>query len=273
MLSYLLPIFIGVLIIGYSVGKPYWREYQRNKIKNQPFKQQWRNIIQQRMPYFRKMPTDLQQQLKQHIQVFLAEKNFIGCNGVQITDDIKITVAAQACLLLLNRKTDFYPKLHTILVYPCEFIKEQQSMHTDGVLHTNKKALVGESWGFGKVVLSWQDTLDGANIPDDGRNVVIHEFAHQLDQENGKANGAPILGKGQNYKGWSDAFSSQFKKLKKQAKIGKPSLFDYYGASNPAEFFAVASEVFFEQTKQFHYEYPILYQQLKQYYHVDPLHW
>ncbi|HCH70642.1 MAG TPA: hypothetical protein DE042_09270 [Colwellia sp.] len=273
MLSYLLPIFIGVLIIGYSVGKPYWREYQRNKIKKQPFKKQWRKIIQQRMPYFRKMPADLQQQLKQHIQVFLAEKNFIGCNGVQITDEIKITVAAQACLLLLNRKTNFYPKLHTILVYPHAFIKEQQSMHTDGVLHTTKKALAGESWGFGKVVLSWQDTLDGANIPDDGRNVVIHEFAHQLDQENGKANGAPILDKEQNYKGWSEAFSSQFEKLKRQAQTGKSSLFDYYGASDPAEFFAVASEVFFEQAKQFHYEYPTLYQQLKQYYHVDPIHW
>ena len=107
MLSYLLPIFIGVLIIGYSVGKPYWREYQRDKIRNQSFKKQWRKIIQQRMPYFRKMPVDLQLQLKQHIQVFLAEKNFIGCNGVQITDEIKITVAAQACLLLLNRKLIF----------------------------------------------------------------------------------------------------------------------------------------------------------------------
>lgn len=115
--------------------------------------------------------------------------------------------------------------------------------------------------------------MDGANIPDDGRNVVIHEFAHQLDQENGKANGAPILDKEQNYKGWSEAFSSQFEKLKRQAQTGKSSLFDYYGASDPAEFFAVASEVFFEQAKQFHYEYPTLYQQLKQYYHVDPIHW
>lgn len=273
MLSYLLPIFIGVLIIGYSVGKPYWREYQREKIKNQPFKKQWRKIIQQRMPYFRKMPTELQLQLKRNIQVFLAEKNFIGCNGVKITDEIKITIAAQACLLLLNRKTNFYPKLHTILVYPRAFVKEQQSMHTNGVLHTQKTALAGESWDFGKVVLSWQDALDGAKIPDDGRNVVIHEFAHQLDQENGKANGAPILAEGQNYKCWSDVFLLQYEHLKMQAKAGEPSLFDYYGATDPAEFFAVASEVFFEQSEQFYNEFPVLYQQLKQYYQVDPLHW
>ncbi len=246
MLSYLLPILIGVVLIAYSAGKPYWREYQRNQIRSKPFKKIWRKIIQQRMPYFKQMPVDLQLQLKQHIQVFLAEKNFIGCNGVKITDEIKITVAAQACLLLLNRKVDYYPKLQTILVYPRAFIKEQQSVNADGVQQVRKVALSGESWGFGKVILSWQDTLDGANTPDDGRNVVIHEFAHQLDQENGQANGAPILEKGQNYKSWSDVFSLQFEKLQKQAKTGKSSLFDYYGATNPAEFFAVTSEVFFE---------------------------
>ena len=273
MLSFVLPIFIGVLILGYSVGKPYWREQQRNKIKIQPFKKEWRKIIQQRIPYFRQMPVDLQLQLKQHIQVFLSEKNFVGCNGVQITDEIKITVAAQACLLLLNRKTDFYPKLNTILVYPRAFIKEQQSIESNGVLHSKKVALAGESWDFGKVVSSWQDTLDGAKLPNDGHNVVIHEFAHQLDQENGKANGAPILNAGQSYQTWSDTFQLQFEKLKINAKAGKHSLFDYYGATNPAEFFAVASEVFFEQAKQFNDEYPLLYQQLKQFYKVDPIHW
>ncbi|MBA6351188.1 zinc-dependent peptidase [Colwellia sp. BRX9-1] len=273
MLSYLLPIFIGVLLIGYSVGKPYWREYQRDKIRRQPFKKTWRKIIQQRMPYFGQMPTDLQLQLKQHIQVFLAEKTFVGCNGVKITDEIRITIAAQACLLLLNRKTNFYPKLQTILVYPRAFIKQQQNMGTDGLRYQQKVALAGESWDFGKVVLSWQDTLDGAKIPDDGRNVVIHEFAHQLDQENGSANGAPILDEGQSYQGWSAAFSLQFEQLKMQARTGAPSLFDYYGATNPAEFFAVTSEVFFEQAKQFHAKYPMLYQQLKNYYHVDPVHW
>jgi len=273
MLSFFLPILIGVLLIGYSVGKPYWREYHRGKIKNQPFKKQWRKIIQHRMPYFKQMPTDLQLQLKQHIQVFLAEKDFVGCNGVKITDEIRVTIAAQACLLLLNRKTDVYPKLKTILVYPRAFIKTQPSIQANGVQHTQKVALAGESWDFGKVVLSWQDTLEGAEIPDDGRNVVIHEFAHQLDQENGKANGAPILEKGQSYKCWSEVFLAQFEHLKAQAKVGEASLFDYYGATNPAEFFAVASEVFFEQAQKFYMEYPTLYRQLKQYYQVDPNHW
>jgi len=273
MLSYLLPIFIGVVLIGYSIAKPYWRAYQREQVKSQPFKKEWRKIIQKRMPYFRQMPADLQLQLKQHIQVFLAEKTFIGCNGVKITDEIKITIAAQACLLILNRKTDYYAKLQTILVYPRAFIKEQQNINSDGVQYTHKQALAGESWDFGKVVLSWQDTVDGAQIPDNGRNVVIHEFAHQLDQENGKANGAPILDKGHSYQCWSHVFLAQFNLLKQQAIAGIPSLFDHYGATNPAEFFAVASEVFFEQSQALHQTHPSLYSQLKQYYQVDPMHW
>lgn len=273
MLPYFLLFLIAIVVFGFIVGQPYWQEYQRKKASSQPFKKQWRKIIQQRMPYFRQMPVDLQLQLKQHIQIFLSEKKFVGCNGIEITDEIRVTVAAQACLLLLNRKTDFYPKLQTILVYPRAFVKEQHVVQAGGVTYREKVALSGESWKFGKVVLSWQDTLDGADIPDDGRNVVIHEFAHQLDQENGKANGAPILGAGQTYQAWSDAFSAQFATLQKQASTGQPSLFDYYGATNPAEFFAVASEVFFEKPHQLHRGYPGLYQQLSQYYHVDPIHW
>ena len=273
MLSYLLPIIIGAAIIGYSVCKPYWREHQRSKVKKQPFKKHWRKIIQQRMPYFKQMPTDLQLQLKQHIQVFLSEKNFVGCNGVEITDEIRVTIAAQACLLLLNRKTDYYPQLRTVLVYPRAFIKEQHSISADGVQQLKKVALSGESWEFGQVVLSWQDTLDGAKITDDGHNVVIHEFAHQLDQENGRANGAPILRNAQSYQAWSEEFSNQFEQLKAQALSGQPSIFDYYGATNPAEFFAVTSEVFFEKSALFFQQHPKLYQQLKLYYQVDPIHW
>ena len=273
MLSYFLPIAIAILLIGYSAGKPLWKEHQRNKIKRVPFKKEWRKVLQKRMPYFKQMPADLQLQLKQHINVFLSEKDFVGCNGVEITDEIRVTVAAQACLLLMNRKTNYYPKLRTILVYPRAFVKNQQNINTDGVHHTQRVALSGESWDFGKVVLSWQDTIDGAQIPDDGRNVVIHEFAHQLDQENGKANGAPVLPKGQSYESWSREFSEQFEHLRRQTASGDESLFDYYGATNPAEFFAVASEVFFERSQQFFSEYPALYRELKQFYHVDPVHW
>ncbi|MDO6710877.1 zinc-dependent peptidase [Aliiglaciecola sp. 2_MG-2023] len=273
MLSILLPILIGAVIIAFIIGKPYWREFKRKRMNRVPFPKAWRKVLQQRMPYFRKMPADLQLQLKQHIQVFLSEKNFVGCNGVVITDEIRVTIAAQACLLLLNRKTDYYPKLRTILVYPSAFAKQQQSRSSDGVHFTQNVAMSGESWGFGKIVLSWQDTLDGAYLPNDGHNVVIHEFAHQLDQEDGLADGAPILGKDQSYASWADVFSAQFEQLKHHAKTGTHSIFDYYGATNPAEFFAVASEVFFEKSKQLKHEHPKLYQQLRLFYRVDPSLW
>lgn len=273
MLPILLPLFIGALLIAYIIVKPYWREHQREKMMHRPFKKQWRKILSKRVPYFKKMPTDLQLQLKRHIQVFVEEKNFVGCNGLLINDEIKITIAAQACLLLLNRKTSMYPKLHTILVYPRAFIRQQQQINNDGLAFTQRQALSGESWEFGKIVLSWEDTVQGAEITDDGRNVVIHEFAHQLDQENGIANGAPTLGEHQNYDVWSAVFLAHYKQLTQQANAGTPSLFDYYGATNPAEFFAVASEVFFEQSNKLFAQHPTLYQQLKDYYRVDPICW
>ena len=272
-MSYVFLFLLTVAIIGFISLKPYWRELQRNKIKQRPFKKAWRKTLQRRMPYFQSMPTDLQLQLKDLVQVFIEEKQFIGLNGVTINDEIKLTIAAQACLLLLNRKTDMYPNLHSILVYPAGFVKDQISVQAGGVHHAHKTTLIGESWEFGKVVLSWQDTVEGAQYPDDGRNVVIHEFAHQLDQENGRANGAPILGRGQNYQDWSLALSRQFDVLQKQAREGQASLFDHYGATNPAEFFAVASEVFFEQSTQFSNYYPELYNQFKLFYRVDPTHW
>lgn len=270
---YLPLLLLGCLILTVFIGTPYYRAYKRKKVAREPFKKEWRKIIQKRMPYFKTMPADLQLQLKRHIQVFLAEKKFLGFNGIVISDEIRVTIAAQACLLLLNRKTDYYPKLKSILVYPRGFVKQHQISDESGVLSTKHIALAGESWAYGKIVLSWQDTLKGAYLPDDGHNVVIHEFAHQLDQEDGFANGAPMLGSHQNYSCWADVFSAQYALLVQQAQSGTPSVFDYYGATNPAEFFAVASEVFFEKSAQLSREHPKLYQQLSQFYRVDPTSW
>lgn len=272
-MSILFTVIIALTLMGYLFSKPYILANKRNLIKQKPFKKTWRKIIQRRMPYFNQMPADLQLQLKQLIQVFISEKKFIGCNGVIITDEIRVTIAAQACLLLLNKKTNYYPKLRTILMYPSAFVKQQQHINIDGTQSVKGITLAGESWGFGRIVLSWQDSVAGAEQPNDGHNVVIHEFAHQLDQENGVANGSPILGKNQDYKTWSAIFSKQFSLLQQQVNLGQTSLFDPYGATNPAEFFAVASEVFFEQAKSLSIQYPLLYEQMSAYYHVDPIHW
>ncbi|GHG61305.1 hypothetical protein GCM10010919_05590 [Alishewanella longhuensis] len=269
----LILTILAILIIGFVLGQPYFRKWQRQKIKAKPFPEAWRRVLKQRMPYFRALPADLQLQLKKHIQVFIAEKDFIGCEGLTVTDEMRVTIAAQACLLLLNRADYYYPKLQQILLYPAAFIVHGHSPDGAGVVHEQRRVLSGESWGQGKVILSWADTLDGAAHPGDGRNVVIHEFAHQLDQEKGQATGAPLLERSSDYQQWSGIMAAEFSALQQQAAKGESSLFDYYGATNPAEFFAVISEVFFEQPQQLSQGHPALYQQLSQFYRLNPLSW
>jgi Mlc titration factor MtfA (ptsG expression regulator) len=273
MIAIILILITAVGAIGWIVSATWRRTRQRNAVMAQPFPKSWRQVLKQRFPYFKAMPADLQLQLKKHIQIFINEKTFIGCDGFEITEEVKVTIAAQACLLLLNRKTDYYPKLKEILVYPYAFITEQKQTDFAGVESKRSQVLLGQSWEMGKVVLSWKSTLEGAADPTDGANVVIHEFAHQLDQENGGANGAPILGDITAYPRWSSVLSHEFTQLQHNAQYHLPSIFDYYGATNAAEFFAVISEVFFEKPKDFAREHPKLYQELSQFYRLDPLHW
>lgn len=269
----LLITCLGLLLVLWFIGQPYWTEHQRRRLRAQPFPAEWRRILRQRVPYVRAMPADLQTQLKQHIQVFLAEKAFLGCNGLVITDEMRVTVAAQACLLILNRPATYYPGLRQILVYPGGFVVHRAHTDQAGVLHHEPSALSGESWAQGQVILSWHDALHGAANPGDGQNVTIHEFAHQLDQEKGSANGAPLLARRAHYARWSAVLGAEFAALQARADQGKPSLFSDYGATDPAEFFAVISEVFFEQPQRLSDEHPALYQELSQFYRLNPLSW
>lgn len=268
-------IIISLLVSGlisYILVRPVWVSYQRSKIKSRPFPKNWRLILRKNVPYFYSMPADIQLQLKQHVLVFLQEKKFYGFEGVEINDEIRVTIAAQACLLLLNRQTNYYLKLKSIYVYPAAFVTKHESRDAAGVLQNSHRILSGESWELGKVILSWKDSKEGALVFNDGHNVVIHEFAHQLDQETGTANGAPFL----QHKGkqrWSETLAEEFKALKKQATNGEPTLLDHYGATNPAEFFAVSSEVFFERPGEMRNMHSKLYHQLKGFYHVDPANW
>lgn len=264
---------IALLFVLWLLCGPMLTERRRQRIRARAFPAAWREILKQRVPYVRAMPADLQLQLKQHIAVFVAEKAFIGCDGLTITDEIRVTIAAQACLLILNRPRGYFPNLRQILVYPGSFVVHRE--HTDGigVAHHARQVLAGESWSEGQVVLSWQDALAGAAVADDGQNVVIHEFAHQLDQEKGAANGAPLLRRRAHYARWSQVLGAEFNALQARAAQGEASLFSDYGASDPAEFFAVISEVFFEQPQLMAAQHPALYQELTQFYRLDPLSW
>jgi MtfA peptidase len=264
---------VALLFAAWILTQPRLAALRRKHIRRRPFPAAWRAILRDRVPLARTLPPDLQRQLKEHIQVFIAEKSFIGCGGLAITDEMRVTIAAEACLLLLNRPDHYYPRLHQVLVYPGPFIVDRQRTDGIGVVQDESRVLAGESWAQGQVILSWPDVLAGAANMDDGRNVAIHEFAHQLDQEKGHANGAPDLVGYQRYPRWSHVLGQEYGALQGRLLNGEPGVIDPYAATDPAEFFAVCSEVFFQQPRRLAAEHPALYGELSRLYRIDPLSW
>ncbi|MCP5260541.1 MAG: zinc-dependent peptidase [Rhodoferax sp.] len=272
-LSFLIFSLLALAFVVWLLARPWLLERRRARLRARPFPAPWRAVLQ-RLPFVQRLPADLQLQLKAHIQVFLAEKPFIACGGIALTDAMRVTIAAQACVLLLNRDAGYFPSLRQILVYPGPFVVARAQPVGMGVIQDLRQVLSGESWSQGQVILSWQDVENGISDPGDGRNVVIHEFAHQLDQESGQANGAPALGSRRSYRDWSRVFGDEFAALQQRVAAGHAGgLLSDYGATNPGEFFAVASEAFFEQAQRMAQEHPALFAQLRQYYCVDPLSW
>jgi hypothetical protein len=257
-----------------------WKKQQRRTRQSAPFPPAWRKILETRFPLYARLPAPDRKELEGHIQVFLAEKNFEGCGGLAVTDEIRVSIAAQACLLLLHRKTDYYPELQSILVYPSEFFVETTEHSDSGILHEDVEARLGEAWEHGAVVLAWDAVCGGAVDPEDGYNVALHEFAHLLDFEDGRADGAPRLDGGESgsslksrHGAWARVFNAEFEKLRARVEAGESSVLDEYGAEDPAEFFAVATESFFERPRELREEHPELYEQLKGFYRQDPAQW
>lgn len=268
---------LSLLLVAWFIGQPHWVAWRRGQTRADPFPPEWRRILRRRVPGLALLPADLQLQLKKHIQVFLAEKAFIGCKGQAITDEVRVTIAAQACLLLLNRPTDYFPALRQILVYPSAFLVEHEQVDEAGVVQSRRDLRSGESWQQGQVILAWDDVLRGAADPHNGWNVVIHEFAHQLDSQTGLTNGAPDLGSAARYAQWSEAMQSAYDALCADTdawEAGGPAPFlDPYGATDPAEFFAVVTETFFERPRALSAEHPALYRELSRFYRVHPASW
>lgn len=266
------PLAIISLIILAWFARKWLHARKRGALLATPLPGDWISILKRNLPLYALLPAELQQQLHGHIQVFLHDKAFVGCAGLEMTDEIRLTIAAQACLLLLNRETDYYPLLSTILVYPDTYVAEETI--SDGLVVTRqKKARLGESWRRGPVVLSWGDVRQGASDPGDGNNVVLHEFAHQLDQENPQSDGAPLLARRSQYATWARVLSREYAELQRRLEHHHQSLIDAYGATNPAEFFAVITEIFFEQPLALKSEKPELYEELRMFYKIDPADW
>ncbi|HEX5131117.1 MAG TPA: M90 family metallopeptidase [Candidatus Krumholzibacteria bacterium] len=250
------------------------RKRRRARLRGLPVPDGWERILAENAPACRRLPDELRAQLFGHVQVFLAEKKFEGCNGFEVTDAVRVTIAAQACLLLLNRETDYFPELVTILVYPSVFYADLSEPGADGfVVNEYQEDRSGESWDVGVVILSWEDIADYTSTGRAGYNVVLHEFAHQLDMENGAMDGMPRLDGRARRDAWALAFGDAYERFERLASSGRRTLVDAYGAGDPAEFFAVVTESFFERPLALAREYPALYAQLAQYYCVDPAAW
>lgn len=277
MTTLLWPLLFFTLLLlsaaAWLVGPPLLAAIRRGRVRRQPFPAAWREVLRRRMPAFARLPADLQLQVKKHVQVLVAEKPFIGCAGLVVTDEMRVLIAAQAALLLLNRGAGYFSNLRQVLVYPGAFVVDRSQADASGLTHETRRALAGESWQQGQVLLSWDDVVAGAAEPGDGHNVVIHEFAHQLDQERGRANGAPWLGMRDAYGRWAAVLSGEFEALRQRLALGVPGVIDAYAATDPAEFFAVVSEHFFEQPVELAGAHPALYAEFVRLYRTDPQAW
>ena len=269
--TFITLLILGCAVMVYVLTAKTRRHARHRRAVRYPFPEEWLAILERNLPLYNRLPADLREGLKNNIKIFLAEKSFEGCGGLEITDEIRVTIAAQACMLLVGRENECYPMLRSVVVYPSTYIAGGKGL-LGGRLEP-KSVRLGESWGSGAVVLSWSDVKKGAFNFKDGQNVTMHEFAHQLDQEDGASDGAPILEGRSAYSSWAKVFSEEFHRLQMNDEKSKDPVLDSYGAHDPAEFFAVATESFFEKPMQLRQKHPELYEELRKYYKVDPVAW
>ena len=255
------------ICINWRHGKWPFRKLKRQKLFLKPFSIKWIQILRKNVPIYKRLPEDLKAELHGHIHILIAEKNFEGCGGLKLTDEIKVTIAAQASILLLNRNASYYPRLSSILVYPSSY-RVNDVDQIGAVVNEEEDILDGESWGSGAIVLAWDHIKQTANDPSDGYNLVIHEFAHQFEFET-----IPTISDKKSFTKWARVLNSEFQKFQKNIKTNKKTILDEYGAEDPYEFFSVASEAFFEKSAELKSKMPELYRELAKFYNVDPAMW
>ena len=268
----LIIIAIPAAIMLYWYVKPRLLRKRRARLRNQPPPDGLEEVLSRRLGLYELLPDELREELHGHVNVFLSEKKFMGVGGQEITPEVRYTVAGTACMLLLNREAGYFPGFSSIVVYPDTY--EAVQVEYDGVMETRKRSRrAGESWHRGPVVLSWKNVLHGAANAGDGYNVVLHEFAHKLDEENSGTNGQPILNDLDHYGEWAKVLGREYREFADRVSRRKNKVMDEYGLTSPAEFFAVATESFFEKAASMRKRLPDLYEQLRKYYTVDPATW
>ncbi len=241
----------------------------RVRFREEPIPEQWRAIVARNVPLAARLAAGDREHLLRLTQVFLHDKPMEGV-GLELTDEIRVTIAAQACLLLLKLDYPCYPTLRRVLVYPGVFQPRRVELTRHGDIIQEPRLTLGEAWTSGVVVLSWDSSLVGALNPEDGQNVVLHEFAHVLDGENGAMDGQPLLDRPSAFRTWSYVFRSLYERQVQETLEGREPPVHPYGATNRAEFFAVATEAFFTTPSRLKERLPEAYQELAKFYRQDP---
>ncbi len=249
------------------------RRRRRARIRRRPFPAPWEKILRHNVPPYPRMPEADRVELRGLIQLFLAEKRFEGAAGLTITDEIRVTIAAHACILLLHRPTDIYPGLYTIIVYPGTYVAPRAVREPMGIVRERREARLGEASRRGAIVLSWDAVASVAADAEGCRNVVFHEFAHLLDGEDGAVEGAPPLADRASYAAWARILGREYAQLRRDTASGRETTLHHYGATSPAEFFAVATECFFTRPQRLRDRHPELYEELHGYFRQDPRMW
>lgn len=265
----LLVFVIAMAIVAFVAARTVAGRVRRRALE-EPLPDDALALLARRVPLYRALPAALKPALHRALREFLHDKRFVGCDGLEITDEMRLVIAAQACLLVCAREPARYTGFTSVLVYPDAFVVDR--IEHDGAIEiVSEEARAGESWADGPVILSWRDVEAGLAVPDDGYNVVLHEFAHKIDMRNGSANGFPPLHAGMDRKAWSAVFGAAFADFERRLDAREETLLDEYAAEDPAEFFAVTSELFFERPAALHELYPAVYDQLAQFYRQNPL--
>jgi Mlc titration factor MtfA (ptsG expression regulator) len=238
-----------------------------SRLRALPFPQAWRDLLARSVPLYATLSPEHRRELEGHTQVILAEKRFEGCDGLVLTDEMRVTIAAHAALLLLGTHDPrYYPNVAAILVYPTTYVVPMEEDH-GGIVEETHEPRLGESWRRGVVVLAWDAARADMRRPQEGDNVILHEFAHQLDTEDGVADGVPQLDRLGDYREWVRALSPEYERLRADPDA---NVLDEYGATDPAEFFAVATETFFTRPHELREQSAAMYAALRRYDGLDP---
>ena len=273
MIVFIVLIIAALASAAWLTLEPSLIRRRRRRLMSAPTPPEWHGWIATRVPRVNRLPPALRDRVLALTRIFVHDKRFVGCNGLDVSDEMRVVIGFQASLLVVNRPgvplDDFYDELESILIYPAAFLVEETMHLGHGLVTTGRRALSGQAWEARRMILSWDDIAH----PQSAGNVVLHEFAHYLDMENDSMDGAPALQSAPAYARWSQAFWEEYRRLHADLEAGRPTFLDPYAATEPAEFFAVVTEVFFQRPEQLLAEHSGLYEQLQGYYGLDPAAW